>query len=59
MLEQKISIDHIEKICRALGFYPSEKEREDMINEVKYSKFVQEKNESWNEEFELFFFQWE
>ena len=30
----------MEKVCRALDFYPTEKEKEDMMNEIKYSKFV-------------------
>ena len=30
----------ISKVSRALGFYPTEKEVEDMLNEVKYANYV-------------------
>jgi hypothetical protein len=35
-----IPLEEIPNIMRALGFYPSEKEVEDMLNEVKYARFT-------------------
>ena len=34
-LSKTIPIEDIVTLCRALGFYPTEKETEDMMNEVK------------------------
>ncbi len=34
-------LDEIPNIMRALGFYPTEREVQDIVNEVKFSKYVQ------------------
>ena len=39
-LLKTIPTESIVLVCRALGFYPTEKEQDDMINEIKYSSFV-------------------
>ena len=36
-----IPIDEIPFVMRSLGFYPTEQEVEDMLNEVKFSKYVE------------------
>ncbi|XP_009996744.1 PREDICTED: WD repeat-containing protein 66 [Chaetura pelagica] len=35
-----IPVEEIPSVMRAIGFYPSEEEVEEMINEVKFSKYV-------------------
>ncbi|NXS92617.1 CF251 protein, partial [Jacana jacana] len=35
-----ISLEEIPSVMRAMGFYPSEEKIEDMINEVKFSEYV-------------------
>ncbi|NXB99069.1 CF251 protein, partial [Orthonyx spaldingii] len=35
-----IPLEEIPSVMRAIGFYPSEEEIEDMINEVRFSKYV-------------------
>ncbi|XP_032233978.2 cilia- and flagella-associated protein 251 [Nematostella vectensis] len=37
----KVPLNQVPYIMRALGFYPSEQEIEDMINEVKFSNYVE------------------
>ena len=37
LIQETVNIAEIPSIMQAMGFYPSEKEIEDMINEVKYS----------------------
>lgn len=39
-LLKTIPTESIVLVCRALGFYPTEKEQDDMVNEIKYSSFV-------------------
>ena len=39
-LSKKLPIEDIASLFRALGFYPTDKEIEDMSNEVKYSDYV-------------------
>ena len=39
-LSNKIPLEDVATVCRALGFYPTEKEIEDMMNEIKYSNYV-------------------
>ncbi len=36
----KVALKEVPFIMRALGFYPTEKEVDDLINEVKFSRFV-------------------
>ncbi|KAM9219278.1 LOW QUALITY PROTEIN: cilia- and flagella-associated protein 251 [Leptosomus discolor] len=36
-----IPLEEIPSVMRAMGFYPSEKKIEEMINEVKFSKYVE------------------
>ena len=43
-VDDLVSIDNIGEICCALGFFPTEQEKEDMMNEIKYSKFASEGN---------------
>ena len=40
-LSKTIPIEDIVTLCRALGYYPTEKETEDMMNEVIGNFFVQ------------------
>lgn len=35
-----MKIEHIPSIMQAMGFYPSNQEIDDMINEVKYGKLM-------------------
>jgi cilia- and flagella-associated protein 251 len=37
LIQDTVSITEVPSIMQAMGFYPSEKEIEDMINEVRYS----------------------
>jgi cilia- and flagella-associated protein 251 len=39
-ITKTIPLSEIPFIMRGLGFYPSEQEIDDMINEVKFSKYV-------------------
>ena len=38
-LSKTIPIEDIATLCRALGYYPTEKETEDMMNEVDFCSF--------------------
>ena len=39
-LSKTIPIEDIVTLCRALGYYPTEKETEDMMNEVDICNFI-------------------
>jgi Ca2+-binding EF-hand superfamily protein len=37
---QYVALEEVPNIMRALGFYPTELQVQDMINEVKFSQYV-------------------
>ena len=37
---QHVALEEVPNIMRALGFYPTELQVQDMINEVKFSQYV-------------------
>ena len=37
----RIALSEVPYVMRAMGFYPSEQEVEDMLNEVKFSRYVE------------------
>lgn len=39
-LSRTVPLEDISNMCRALGFYPTEKENEDMMNEIKYKDYM-------------------
>ena len=41
MIADEVSLTQVPSIMQAMGFYPSSQEKDDMINEVKYSRFIQ------------------
>ena len=40
-VDTRIALSEVPYVMRAMGFYPSEQEVEDMLNEVKFSKYVE------------------
>merc|ERR1712243_99164 len=39
-LSRTVLLEDISTMCRALGYYPTEKENEDMMNEIKYKDYM-------------------
>ena len=40
-VDTKITLSEVPYVMRAMGFYPSEQEVEEMLNEVKFSRYVE------------------
>ncbi|KAI8920548.1 WD40-repeat-containing domain protein [Entophlyctis helioformis] len=45
IISDQVSLAQVPSIMQAMGFYPSNQETDDMINEVKYSRFAQGEGE--------------
>ncbi|KAJ1340862.1 hypothetical protein BSLG_004339 [Batrachochytrium salamandrivorans] len=45
LISNEVDLAQMPSIMQAMGFYPSNQEIDDMINEVKFSKFVHGKGE--------------
>ena len=39
-LTSTVPVEDVAALCRALGFFPTDREIEDMVNEVRYSNYV-------------------